>query len=275
MQDDALVAGCKKRRDEKALWGTLAGLGSCGECRWRREGVCSAESVLRDHAWIAWRTRLERVLGKTPEETFARFMPKDANQVSTVRATMRSLDPEQRKIVTDAIVERLGRATPGKQDAAGDSFAPETFLTNWNKLSPGAKQQIFSDPAVRKNMDALAEVTQNLREGAKVFANPSGTAGAAAPMGLGYLGARGAMSLMTGDVAGAAYHLGTAGMLMGGAQIGARMLTSPKVVEWLAQYPKVAPEAASVHLARLGVIYNETKDEKLKEELGNFIQSVK
>lgn len=218
---------------------------------------------------------LERVLGKTPEETFAKFMPKDANQVSTVRATMRSLDPEQRKIVQEAVVDRLGRATPGKQNEAGDVFSPETFLTNWNKLSPGAKQQIFSDPAVAKNMDALAAVAENLRTGAKVFANPSGTAGAAAPMGIGYLFARGAVAAATGDIAGAAHHLGTAGALMGGAQIGAKMLTSPKVVEWLAQYPKVAPEAASLHLARLGVIFNETKDEKLKEELGNFIASVK
>jgi hypothetical protein len=218
---------------------------------------------------------LERVVGKTPEETFARFMPKDANQVSTVRATMRSLDPEQRKIVTDAVVERLGRASPGKQDAAGEVFSPETFLTNWNKLSPGAKQQIFNDPVMRKNMDALADVGENLRSGAKVFANPSGTAGAAAPMGIGYLGARAAVNLATGDVAGAVHSAGTAGMLMGGAALGAKMLTDKRVVEWLAQYPKVSPEAAPLHLARLGVIFNETKDEKLKQELGDFIQSVK
>jgi hypothetical protein len=218
---------------------------------------------------------LERVLGKTPEETFAKFMPKDANQATTVRATMRSLDPEQRKVVQEAVVNRLGRATPGKQNEAGDVFSPETFLTNWNKLSPGAKQQLFSDPAVSKNMDALASVSENLRTGAKVFANPSGTAGAAAPMGIGYLAARGAVSAVTGDIGGAAYHLGTAGALMGGASIGAKMLTSPKVVEWLAQYPKVAPEAAAMHLARLGVIYNETKDEALKGELAQFINSVK
>lgn len=203
---------------------------------------------------------LERVIGKTPEETFARFMPKDANQVSTVRATMRSLDPEQRKVVTEAVVDRLGRATPGKQDAAGEVFSPETFLTNWNKMSPGAKQQIFSDPVMRKNMDAVAGVTENLRGGAKVFANPSGSAGAATPYGIGYL-------LAGGNVA-------TAGTLVGGAAVGAKMLTSPKIVEWLAQYPKVAPEAASMHLARLGVIFNDTKDQELKAELAKFMESV-
>jgi hypothetical protein len=218
---------------------------------------------------------LERVLGNTPEETFAKLMPKDANQATTLRATMRSLDPEQRKIVTQAAVDRLGRAAPSKQNEAGDVFSQETFLTNWNKLSDGAKAQLFSDPAMRKNLDSLAVVTDNLREGAKVFANPSGTAGAAAPMGIGYLAARGAVAAATGDIAGAVHHVGTAVALMGGAKIGAKMLTSPTVVEWLAQYPKVAPEAASVHLARLGVIYNETKDEELKQELATFISSVK
>jgi hypothetical protein len=204
---------------------------------------------------------LERTIGKTPEETYARFFPKDNTQATTVRAVMRSLDPEQRKIVTEAAVERLGKANASKQDAAGDTFSPETFLTNWNKLSDGAKAQLFHDPVVRKNMDALANVTENIKGGAKVFANPSGTAAAAAPLGLGYLAA-------VGNVA-------TVGTLAGGAMIGAKMLTSPKVVEWLAQAPKVAPEAAALHLARLGVIYNETKDEGLKEELSRFVQNVK
>lgn len=204
---------------------------------------------------------LDRVLGKTPEETYSRFFPKDNTQATTVRGVMRSLDPEQRKIVTEAAVERLGKATAGKQDAVGDVFSPETFLTNWNKLSDGAKSQLFHDPVMRKNLDALSGVTENLRSGAKVFANPSGSAGAAAPYGMGYL-------LAVGNVA-------TVGTLAGGAYVGARMLTSPNVVEWLAQYPKVAPEAAPAHLARLGVIYNNTKDEALKEELTRFVGSVK
>lgn len=203
---------------------------------------------------------LQRVLGNTPEETFAKFMPKDAEQANKVRQVMRSLDPEQRQVVTDAVVNRLGRAAPGKQNEAGDVFSPETFLTNWNKLSPGAKAQLFSDADLRKNMDALANVTQNMRGGAKVFANPSGSAGAAAPYGIGYLAATG--------------NLATGGTLMGGAYVGAKMLTNPTIVQWLSQYPKVSPEAAANHLARLGVIFNQTKDEGLKQELGKFMESL-
>lgn len=273
LMDDALVSGIPGG-ELKKLYGAIS-----KDLEVAASQTGAGEAFARQNNFYRARMEriegtLERVLGNTPEETFSRFMPKDAEQATKVRSVMRSLDPEQRQVVSEAVVNRLGRATPGRQNEAGDVFSPETFLTNWNKLSDGAKAQLFSDASMRKNMDALAKVSENLRSGAKVFANPSGTAGAAAPMGIGYLAARGAVSAVTGDVAGAAYHLGTAGALMGGAQVGAKMLTSPKVVEWLAQYPKVAPEAGAVHLARLGVIYNETKDAKLKEELGAFINSV-
>lgn len=272
MLDDTLTSGVPNG-ELKKLYGSLSADLEAGA---KQAGA--GEAFARQNSYYRARmdrieNTLERVLGKTPEETFARLMPKDANQATTLRATMRSLDPEQRQVVTNAAVDRLGRATPGKQDAAGDVFSPETFLTNWNKLSPGAKAQLFSDPKMRQNMEALANVSENLRGGAKVFANPSGTAGAAAPMGLGYLAAKGAMHLVVGDLPGAATNLGTAATLMGGASIGAKMLTSPKVVEWLAQYPKVSPDAAALHLARLGVIFNETKDEGLKQELGDFLKS--
>lgn len=260
---DATIASDVPKSKWKALYGALsedlgaaaAAKGPKAEETWKlannytKAGLDRIEGVL------------ERVIGKTPEETFARFMPKDADQANKVRAVMRSLDPEQRQIVQEAVVNRLGRATPGKQSEAGDVFSPETFLTNWNKLSPGAKQQLFADPQMLRNVDSLAKVTDNLRSGAKVFANPSGSAGAAAPYGIGYL-------MATGDMV-------TAGTLLGGAYIGAKMLTNRAVVDWLAKAPTVKPEAAQAHLARLGVIYNETKDPELKAELGKYVSSIK
>lgn len=217
---------------------------------------------------------LDRVLGKTPEETFQRFFPKDPNQVTTVRAVMRSLDPEQRSVVQEAVVDRLGRAKSGKQDDTGQLFSPETFLTNWNNLSPGAKAQIFSDPAVRRNMDSVASVTANIREGAQVFANPSGTAGATAPYGLGYLVGRALVDVASGNLPSAAYHGGLAVAMPVGAGVGAKMLTSPGIVEWLAQAPKVEPGREAAHLARLAVIFNQTKDPELKAELTTFMQKI-
>lgn len=198
---------------------------------------------------------LERVLGKTPEETFARFMPKDAEQANKVRATMRSLDPDQRQIVKDAVVSRLGKALPSKQNEVGEVFSSETFLTNWNKLSNGAKAQLFDQPTM-KNLDSLAKVSSNIREGSKTFANPSGTAGAVAPWGLGGMAA-------TGNV------LPALGMI-GSAYVGSKMLTNPKVVQWLATPVKSSDMAQ--HLTRLATIYNSTKDDGLKAELEKLVE---
>lgn len=260
MLDDSLVSGIPGG-ELKRLYGALsADLESAANSAGAGKEFARQSNYYRSRMMRIEDT-LERVIGKTPEETFARFMPKDAEQANKVRTVMRSLDPEQRQIVQDAVVNRLGRATPGKQSEAGDVFSPETFLTNWNKLSPGAKQQLFSDPAMLKNVDSIAKVTDNLRSGAKVFANPSGSAGAAAPYGIGYLAASG--------------DLVTAGTLLGGAYIGAKMLTNKSVVDWLAKAPTVKPEATAAHLARLGVIYNETKDEALKSELARYVESVK
>jgi len=259
MLDDSLVSGVPGGQLKK-LYGALT---SDLETAATQAGA-GKEFARQNNYYRARMMRLEdtleRVVGNTPEETFARFMPKDADQANKVRAVMRSLDPEQRQIVQEAVVNRLGRATPGKQSDMGDVFSPETFLTNWNKLSEGAKQQLFADPAMRKNVDSIAAVTDNLRSGAKVFANPSGSAGAAAPYGIGYIAA-------TGD-------LGTAATLLGGAYIGAKMLTNRQVVDWLAKAPTVKPEMTHAHLARLGVIYNETNDPELKSELSRYINSV-
>ena len=207
-------------------------------------------------------TVLERVLGKgkQPEDIFKAVNPTDPNQSNKLRAVMRSLEPSERQVVTDAVVQRLGRATPGRQNDVGDVFSSETFLTNWNRLSPDAKSQLFPNAAQRKNLTALATVADDIRSGGKVFANPSGTAGAVAPYGLGYLAASG--------------QVGQAATLIAGSFIGSKMLTSPKVVDWLAQAPKVKPENTAAYLARLGVIANQTKDDVLRQELTQYVNSL-
>jgi hypothetical protein len=274
MLDDALVSGVPGG-ELKKVYGALS-----KDLEVAAKAVGAGDDFARQSNYYKARMEriegvLERVIGSTPEETFKRFMPTDPDQVTKVRAVMRSLDPEQKKIVTDAVVNRLGRATPGKQGATGEGFSPETFLTNWNKLSEGAKAQLFSDPTVRKNMDSIAGVTDNLRSGARVFANPSGTAGANAPYGIGFLLGGAGAALATGNVPAAVGMAATVGTVIGGAAVGSKMLTSPNVVEWLARASKLKPgEEAVKHIARLGVIYNSTKDEGLKSELGDYLQSL-
>lgn len=213
---------------------------------------------------------LDRVIGKgsQPEDIFKRFFPTDPDQANKVRAVMRSLKPEERQIVSQAVANRLGRATPGHQGDVGDVFSSETFLTNWNKLSSGAKAQLFPDPPLRENMERLARAAANIREGKGIYSNPSGTAGSFAAYSV-Y--ASPIASIATGSPA----PVVAAGGAATAAYLGAKMLTSPRVVEWLAKpiNPSKPGEAVG-HLARLAVIYNQS-DEATKAELDRFMQSIK
>ena len=207
-------------------------------------------------------TVLDKVIGQNrmPEEIFKAVNPTNPDQANRVRVVMRSLSPAERQTVSEAIINRMGRSTPGRQNEAGDVFSSETFLTNWNKLSPQAKAQVMPYAQMRGDMEAIANASSNIRDGSKVFANPSGTAGTYAPIALGGMA-------VTGSAPAAL-------VMIAGANIGARMLTSPAVVHWLATAPRVAPQAAPVYLAQLAVIFNRTKDEQLKSELSQFISSI-
>lgn len=261
MLDDALVSGVPNG-ELKKLYG---GLSKDLEAAATQAGA--GKEFARQNDFYRSRmerieTVLNRVIGKNkqPEDIFKAFNPTDPDQANKARAVMRSLEPSERKIVADAVVNRLGRATPGKQDEFGEVFSSETFLTNWNKLSPAAKSQLFPDQAMRSNLDSIAKVSSNIREGSKTFANPSGTAGAAAPYGLGALA-------LTGNWL-------AAGGLLTSAYVGSKMMTNPAVVNWLAKSATVKPIEATSHLAKLGVIYNNTSDPQLRAELDKYMESV-
>jgi hypothetical protein len=237
-------------------------------------GGARSEFLRQQAYWAARMGRVERVLdrvvgnNKNPEDIFRAFMPKDPNQSSTALATIRSLPPGDRRIVSQAVVDRLGRATPGRQDEYGDLFSSKTFLTNWAKLSPKVKNTLFPDPKMRANLDAVAKAADNLSKGSEAFANPSGTAGSFAAYAIyGTMGT----GLITGNLPAVAGAAGT----MAAANITARLLTNQRFVNWLANGPSTKnPQAVAAHMARLTTIYNSTDDEALKADLDTYIQSM-
>lgn len=266
MLDDSLISGIPNG-ELKKLYGALS------------EDMKSAAKALgaeqeftrQSNFYKARMDRLEslnRVIGDTPEATFRRFLPKNAEEATTQRQVLRSIPAEDRATVADAVVNRLGRAKSGKQDDVGGVFSSETFLTNWNNMSPGAKAQLFPDTDMRKNLDAVAKISSNIRDGSKVFANPSGSAGAGAAYGIGAGAIAGAVASMNPVPVVAAVSL------VSGANVTSRMLTNPKFVEWLAKAGTTAPENQAAHLARLGVIFNSAKDDAMKQDLGNYVSSI-
>ncbi len=255
----------------KALYGALS---KDMEAMAAAQGPEAAQAFARANThYAAGIKRIDEVLEPLrakvdPEDVFKAFAPNSPDQVNKVRGVMKSLNESERKVVTDAVVNRLGRATPGKQDDMGSVFSSESFLTNYSKLSPGARAQLFPEASMRESMEALAKSASNIREGSKVFVNPSGSAGKSAAYATG--GAAVATSVATGS----ALPIVGAASLVAGANIGARMLTSPKVVHWLAEASNAKPVNMPAHLARLATIYSDTKDDTLKDELGQYIASV-
>ena len=55
---------------------------------------------------------------------------------SNIKGIMKTLDPQQAEFVRGTITKRMGMANAGDQNATGEIFSPNKFLTEWNKISP-------------------------------------------------------------------------------------------------------------------------------------------
>lgn len=180
--------------------------------------------------------QVQRVVDKNggPEKIYNAVIAGTQDGGTTLRAVMQSLPKDGQRAVTAAIIKRMGLATPGQQGAAGDTFSAQTFLTNWNRLSPEAKRAAFDrhGPRFSADMDKVARVAANIRDGSRVFANPSGTANRAAAIGY-----YGSLAASTGAAAMGAGPVPLASLVLGGisANVAARAMTNPRVVSWLAR----------------------------------------
>jgi hypothetical protein len=190
---------------------------------------------------------LEPILKKgDPEDIFKAAVSGTKEGATTIRGVMKSIPEESQKVLASTMLRRLGRATPGQQNELGEAFSAETFLTNWNRIAPEAKKTLFSPmtPAMRSDLDKVAAVAANMREGSKVFANPSGTAQATAN----HMTAGAALiSVLTGN-------FGVAAGIAGGvasSNLSARLMTNPDFVRFLAGSTKAPVEQIPAQLNQL------------------------
>ena len=164
--------------------------------------------------------RIERSLdgaisADNPERAFEAFRNmamegRASSDVRRMRQIKSSLSRDDWNVVSASIVDRLGRARPGQQNAAGDAFSPITFLTEWNKLNREAKAILLPEN-VRVELNKLAAVAEQARAaGAERNLSNTGT-------------------VLTGAAAGTAAiqaPLLTAAVL-GSANVSSRLMTSP------------------------------------------------
>ena len=170
-----------------------------------------------------------------PEAVFNSAMNGTQHGASRLRTIMDSLPEEHQNTVTAAVLNRMGRATPGAQNAAGDVYSPQTFLTNWNKMSAEAKDVLFGPEGdLRDRVNNLADVAENLRTGSRVFSNPSGTGPAEEQIDVLKHASELGVAILGGHAAGISLPhaaMGAVG-IPATAYLGARAMTSPTVVDW-------------------------------------------
>lgn len=161
--------------------------------------------------------RIEKQLDKlitaqTPERAFEMFDAatkgdRSTSDLNRLRAVRQSLKPEEWSTISASLVERLGKATSGTQNAAGDAFSPSTFLTNWNKLSPEAKRLVLPEDA-RIELQKLAQVAEAAKR-ANAERNFSNTSN---PIGQFLLGGAFISAPITTTAAASALYLSAKGM---------------------------------------------------------------
>lgn len=205
-----------------------------------------------------------------PEASYLMFKSGAKNAGSTIATLTRTLPEAQRKTLAATMIDELGASTSGKQNDTGTRFSSDTFLTNWDKLDPKAKDALFgsslSRSQVRTNLDKVAKVASMARDQAGIVANSSGTSG-----GVGYIGGlAGAGSVGAAVATGNPWALAPAAMAGLSLYGGAKALTNPQFSAWLARATNINPAQQKAHVARLGAIIQQTKDPEEQKQMLNY-----
>lgn len=196
-----------------------------------------------------WRGRQQRLgevmtklVGKggdmTPEATFdqmERWARAKGGDFMSLSRAIRSMPDEDANAVRATIIDRLGDANPGAQNAANDSFSPDVFLTQWAKMSDRAKAVLFQGDH-RKALDDMATVIEGSKF-ARGFDNNSRT------------------GLINTAIAGGAVALAdpVSALALTALQYGGgKLLASPRFAKWMAALGrKPNPSAQLAHVKQL------------------------
>lgn len=199
---DASLVSDVPRSKWRALYAALSDdLGTAAEAAgpaaqqaWNRANQYTKASIQRLE-------QLESVVNRdAPEKIFKAATSGLADGGTQINRVMKSMPVENRREVAAAVLQRLGRARNSAQDEMGAAFSPESFLTNLAAMSPPARNALFANsgfPGLRQRIETMGKMASLRREGAQVFANPSGTARQTALLG-GAAGLAGAIA--TGNI---------------------------------------------------------------------------
>jgi hypothetical protein len=191
---------------------------------------------------------------KVPEQAYAALTSGTKQGATVLQTTLQSLDPAAAGLVRSNMLRQLGQMPD-------ETFSPELFLRKLHQLEPTAKAALFeADPQTGANLAALAKLAEARKAAGKVMFNPSGTAQNTAFFailnGISRLGVAGAGALAGQQVSSGGLGAGVGAvaaplLTAGGANLAARVFTSPKMIERLLRTTKVPFGALNQEMAIL------------------------
>lgn len=231
---------------EQAMWKDILGnLSSDIENGLASVGKQDAAQMFR-RADAFWKDRVEHIdqvlqpilgKGRGGEEVLAaveRMTRGQGGGNARLSRLLANMTPEEAGQLRGTIINRLGRANPGAQDADGAAYSAATFLTNWNKMTPQAKASLFADGKLRADLSDIAKLAEGMKV-SQQMANHSNTGIAVASN----IGAQAAL---------ATQHPVAMALGAGAQYLTGRLMASPGFARALARSAKMPPNAATKSL---------------------------
>lgn len=210
---------------------------------------------------------------RTPEDVFAAVESTGKRGPTMLKALRSSVTPDQWRLLAATVAERLGQPPANARGDEGDAlFSFTKFLSGYKALQDnGSADVLFGGPGmggIKDDLDALQRASNRIRVSSKAFAKPLDTGASTLIGATMILGAMG--SALTGNAAG----LATVGAAAGGSFAMAKMLTSPKVVHWLAEGTRVKPNGFSAWVGRATALAA-SSDPDTRDAIQSFLGNLK
>lgn len=233
-QDDAALASVHKALSDDLYKAIEATSGKGAAARLRTADRHYARTIDRVKTALKPFSKLDQ----TPEGAFAALRQSMQGQTASrgrgnlkqLVELKRALSPDEMDTVRAGLFRDMGRT------AQGNEFSASHFANTWKSFGEAQKNVIFGTDAIRKDMDALAEVMERLQRFPKA-ANASGS-GVSVNNALSFAG-------LGASVANPATFKIVAVSLAGGNATG-RLLTNPRYVKMLRTYGQAEHRASQI-----------------------------
>jgi len=215
--------------------------------------------------WSSGSTRIgdymDNLIKKTePAKVYNNIMSEAKNGVAQLSAIKKSLKPEEFDTFRSFVIREMGKAKAGMQDATGDVFTINGFLTEFNKLPKDAKNVLFGGKFAPSGirLNNLAKAFSQIKDIDKLQ-NFSGTG----------------RTLITGATgAGLVLQPITTMTLLGSGYGSAKLMTNPNFVKWIGEGARIkSPNALTQHLTKLTAIAKTNPE--IAEDISQYLESIK